>query len=356
MVVDDLSQLCLAPTATIREAMLLLTQNSRRIVLITDDARRLLGTITDGDIRRAILDGFSLDSLSSELLTRKIPYYRQPLTALFHTPPEILKQLMLERDVQQIPLLDENDCVVGLVTLEDVMPSNLQLDAVIMAGGFGTRMRPLTENLPKPMLPIGGQPIMERIIAQLRQVGIEQVNVTTYYKPEKIKDHFGNGSEFGVNINYVAEDTPLGTAGSLSLLEPPRQTVLVMNGDILTQVDFRAMLDYHREHRAALTVAVRQFEMTVPYGVVESHEGFVQRVREKPTYPFMVSAGIYLLEPITYQSIPHGQRFDMPDLINNLLQNGQAVASFPILEYWLDIGQHADYERAQQDVQDGKVS
>jgi dTDP-glucose pyrophosphorylase len=354
MVVDDLSQLCLAPTATIREAMLLLTQNSRRIVLITDDARRLLGTITDGDIRRAILDGFSLDSLSSEVLTHKNPNYHQPLTAPIHTSPEILKQLMLERDVQQIPLLDEHDCVIGLVTLEDLTPSNLPLDAVIMAGGFGTRMRPLTENLPKPMLLISGQPIMERIIAQLHHVGIKQVNVTTHYKPEKIKDHFSNGSEFGININYVVEDTPLGTAGSLSLLEPPSQTVLVINGDILTQVDFRALLDYHREHRAALTTAVRQFEMMVPYGVVESHEGLVQRIQEKPTYPLMLSTGIYLLEPATYQYIPRGKHFDMPDLINNLIEAGQAVASFPILEYWLDIDQHADYAQAQQDVQDGK--
>ena len=225
-----------------------------------------------------------------------------------------------------------------------------------MAGGSGTRLRPLTEDLPKPMLPVGDRPLMEVIIDQLRQSGIGRVNITTHYLPEKITDYFGNGENFGVELNYVSEDRPLGTAGSLGLIDWPRETLLVINGDILTKVNFRAMLDYHQEHRADITVGVRKYDIQVPYGVVECEDQRVCRLREKPNLSFFVNAGIYMLEPSVNEHIPNGQHYDMTDLIERLIHKGRSVVSFPIVEYWLDIGEPSDYERAQKDMKNGGIN
>jgi len=190
-------------------------------------------------------------------------------------------------------------------------------------------------------------------IEQLREGGIRQINITTHYKAEKIVDHFGDGSDFGVRINYVNEDRPLGTAGALGLMEKPNSLLLVINGDILTQMNFRAMLSYHQEHKADLTVAVRKYDLKVPYGVIENKGAFVQKLVEKPSLSFFVNAGIYLLEPSVYRYVPNGQHFDMTDLIQRLLEAKRPVASFPIVEYWLDIGQPADYDQAEKDIQNG---
>jgi len=223
-----------------------------------------------------------------------------------------------------------------------------------MAGGYGRRLLPLTESTPKPMLPIGDQPLMELMIGQLRDAGIRRVNVTTHFEPEKIRDHFGDGARFGVDMNYVSEERPLGTAGALRLIEPGGEPMLIINGDILTKVDIRAMLDFHNDHKADLTVGVREYDFQVPYGVVETAETRVVRVNEKPVYRFFVNAGIYLLQPALEEFIPSSERFDMTDLIEQLVAAGRTVVSFPIMEYWLDIGRLADYERAQQDVKSGE--
>ena len=236
--------------------------------------------------------------------------------------------------------------------IDNLIPTqDLPIQAVIMAGGLGIRLRPLTEDLPKPMLPVGGKPLMELVIEQLRQIGIRRVNVTTHYKPEKISDHFGDGSSFGIDLQYINEDKPLGTGGALGLIDAPKETMLVINGDILTQVDFRAMLAYHQEHRAVMTVAVRQYDIKVPYGVIECEESRVCALKEKPQMHFLVNAGIYLLEPKVYEFIPKHEHFNMTDLIQRLLDSDQIVTSFPIIEYWLDIGKLADYEQAQKDMQ-----
>jgi NDP-sugar pyrophosphorylase family protein len=224
-----------------------------------------------------------------------------------------------------------------------------------MAGGFGNRLRPLTEDLPKPMLPVGGRPLMERIVEQLRDVGIHQLSVTTHYKPEVIADHFGDGSQFGVKIDYVREEQPLGTAGALGMIDQPEGLLLVMNGDIVTQLNFRAMVDFHHEHKADMTVAVRKFDFQVPFGVVETEGVLITGLAEKPSLGFFVNAGIYLLEPTAHRNIPRGQRFDMTDLIDHLLAEKRRVVSFPIREYWLDIGHDADYEQAQDDLKNGRI-
>jgi NDP-sugar pyrophosphorylase family protein len=263
---------------------------------------------------------------------------------------------MQQSMVRQVPLLDEEDRVVDLLTFEDLVPEQrMPVQAVIMAGGLGKRLRPLTDDLPKPMLPIGGEPLMERTIRQLRDTGIHRVHVTTHYRPEKVMDHFGDGSNFGVQLNYVTEEQPLGTAGALGLLDTPSEPLLVINGDIITAVDYRALFAFHREHEADLTVAVRQYELQVPYGVIHAQDALVSRVEEKPQLQFLVNAGIYLLEPGVFRYIPRSEHLDMPDLIHRLVEDGRTVVSFPVREYWLDIGQLADYERAQQDVLDGVI-
>jgi len=235
--------------------------------------------------------------------------------------------------------------------MDSLVPDQpLPVQAVVMAGGKGTRLHPLTAETPKPMLRVGERPVLEIIIGQLREAGIKQVKVTTHHKSEKIEEHFGDGKEFGIELSYVEEDRPLGTVGGLGLLEIPQETTLVINGDILTRVDFRAMLAYHREHQADLTVAVRQYDIKVPYGIIECEGSMVRGVSEKPLLGFFVNAGIYLLEPGVYQFIPSGQRFDMTELIQRVLREGRTVVSFPIREYWLDIGQREDYEQAQEEI------
>ena len=345
---------CLPPDRTIRDAIATINRNRKGIALLTDAEHHLLGTVTDGDIRRAMLESISLDAPVGALLARKVERYVHPVTAPADASDATLLHLMHEHVVLQIPLLDPEGRIVDLATMEDLLGEEpLPMQAVIMAGGFGKRLRPLTEDLPKPMLPIGDRPLMERTIEQLRNAGIRRVNVTTHYLPEKISDHFGDGAAFGVELNYVSEETPLGTAGALGLLAAPNEPLLVINGDVLTRVNFRAMLAYHREHRAELTIGVREFIMQVPYGVVDAEGGNVTAVREKPDVHFLVNAGIYLLEPSVYQFIEPGARADMPDLIHRLLDAKRVVSSFPIHEYWLDIGKHDDYLRAQADASEG---
>ncbi len=352
----NLSDICISPHATLRDAMAFIDRNAKGIVLIVDDDRRLLFTVTDGDLRRAVLHNLDLSITVSEWATSRPEHgNRSPLTMLVGTPPTVLVEKMRSEDFRHIPLVDEEGRVVELALLSELVAEELNLSAVIMAGGLGTRLRPLTDDLPKPMLPVGGRPVMERIINQLKDAGIRCANVTTHYKPEKIIDYFGDGHAFGIDLHYVNEDLPLGTGGALGLMATPTETLLVINGDILTQVDFRVMLNYHREHHAQMTVAVRRYEMQVPYGVIECEGSRVNRLQEKPQISFLVNAGIYLLEPTVFQFIPQGQQFNMTDLIQWLLDAGETVVSFPIHEYWLDIGQHDDYLQAQHDIKSEKV-
>lgn len=353
---DNAKKMTITNHHSIRQAMECINQYAKGIVLVVDDEYLLLGTITDGDIRRAILSGITLNTPVSEILKLKARgNYSKPITAHFRTPKRDILDLMQKHAVRQVPLVDEEGRLISLVTFDQLLPEQVpSLQAVIMAGGFGTRLRPLTEDLPKPMLPIGDRPLLELIIERLRKAGIHHLNITTHYKPEKITEYFGDGREFGVKLNYVSEDTPLGTAGALGLIETPQEPLLVINGDILTQVNFRAMLAYHRESEADLTVAARQYEVRVPYGVLECEGNKVRQVREKPVYNYFVNAGIYLLQPDVSHYIPNGERFDMTDLIETLISDGRTVVTFPITEYWLDIGQHADYEQAQEDMKSGR--
>ena len=346
----DFSTVCVGPGCPIRGAVARMDRTREGIVLVVDGERRLLGTVTDGDMRRALLARIDLDGPISVLLARKegTPLAR-PLSAPATASRDACRKLLKEHKLLHLPLLDKEQRVVGLVFLNELVPDHaLGLRAVVMAGGKGSRLLPLTKDTPKPMLDVGDQPLMEIILEQLRDAGIKQVHVSTHHHKDKIVEYFGDGKELGLDLNYLDEDRPLGTAGALGLMAPSDETILVINGDILTQMDFRAMHAYHKELGADLTVAVSQYDIKVPYGVIECDGSFVRAITEKPTLEFFVGAGIYLLEPAMTRYIPKGQRSDMTDLIAS--RSAVVTAQLPDREYWLDTGQHGDYKKARRPV------
>ena len=347
----DISKFLISPGSTMRSCMEAMDATGKGIILVVDDTVRLLGTITDGDLRRSVLAGLDLGESAEQFLGEKVGGDVDPVTAPADLSSTELLRVFEESGVKQLPLVDDEERVVDLVTIEMLVPDHLApLSAVIMAGGKGTRLRPLTENVPKPMLPLGDRPLLEHIVDQLKDASINNVNITTHYKGNEIRNHFGDGSKFGIDIEYVVEEEPLGTAGGLNLMESrPTQPVLVLNGDILTQVDFRTMFDFHRDHGADLTVAVSKYDLEVPFGVLECEGASVRSLKEKPVYNFFVNAGMYLLEPVVWEYLPK-RHVNMTEVVDLLIQAGRSVVSFPILEYWLDIGQHKEYEQAQEDI------
>ena len=356
---ESLARFCIPPTATIRDAIACIDKNGEGIAVAVDQLGRLIATITDGDIRRAILRGTDLTQPITTLLEHRLPNAGPgPIEAFEGTSDFDLLRTMNEHGIRHIPIVNKEWRVVDLALLSQLAKSyELPLTAVVMAGGFGTRLRPMTEDTPKPMLPVGDKPLLEHIIGQLRAAGIQEVTVTTHYKSDVIAKHFGDGRGFGVKVNYLEEDQPLGTAGAVGLMKETDGPLLVMNGDVLTRVDFRAMLDFHREHRAELTTAVKEFRFQVPYGVVTFDGVNVTGIKEKPVDRHFVNAGMYLLSPLACQMVPKGKPFDMPDLVARLLSQGLRVVGFPLHEYWLDIGKIEDYQRAQADwKQPGQAS
>jgi len=349
------TKLLVQPSMSVQQVMECIDRNAKGIALVVDEELHLIGTLTDGDIRRAILSGMNLDLPVQQLLDRRQPN-PIPFTAQVGTSDADLLHMMTERNIRHIPLLNETGQVVDVALLSELVKEYEPplLRAIVMAGGYGTRLRPLTDELPKPMLPIGDRPLLEIIVNSLREAGIRQVNVATHYKGEMIAEHFKDGQDFGVDIRYVKEDQPLGTAGALSLLEESDEPLLVINGDILTRVDFHAMLNFHREHAADLTVAVRQYEFRVPYGVIDTDGVAVTGISEKPMVRQFINAGIYLLNPSIRRLIPNGQHYDIPDLVQQLLKEGRPVVCFPIREYWLDIGKSDHYDQARTDVAAGR--
>jgi dTDP-glucose pyrophosphorylase/CBS domain-containing protein len=343
-----LESVTLLPSASIAEAIAQLDKAGTGALVLCGADRMLFGLLTDGDIRRAILRSLSLETPCKNIASLK------PLT-LDNTVCEAeALELMVKNDINHLPVVDAVGRVTKLLLRRNLAQSGAEaISAVIMAGGYGKRLLPLTEQLPKPMLPLGDKPILERTIQQLRRSGIRDINLTTHYLPESIVQHFGDGGAFGVRLNYLKEDFPLGTAGGIKLMKRTDHPLLVINGDILTGVPFQEMLNFHREHHALLTVGVRKYEVEVPFGVVELDEVRVSHIREKPSFDFFINAGAYLLEPEAYDFIPSAQRFDMTELIQKLIEAGKVVVSFPIMEYWLDIGRHEDYAKAQEDIRNG---
>jgi dTDP-glucose pyrophosphorylase/CBS domain-containing protein len=355
---QNLDRFLVHPNQTLRDVMAIIDKNAEGIAMLVDGDHKLIGTVTDGDIRRAILKNKPLEAEVTILLEQRAELdATQSVTAAPDTTPSELLQLFTDHKLRHIPIVDGEGRLIDVALLSDLVKelNPPAMTAVVMAGGFGTRLHSLTTNTPKPMLPVAGKPLLELIIERLRNSGIKRVNVTTHFKKDIISDYFGDGQKFGVGIHYVEEDQPLGTAGALSLLETPDEPLLVINGDILTGVDFRAMLDFHWENEAEMTVAVHPQDFRIPYGVLDIDGTIVTGISEKPVVRHFVNAGIYLLNPVVCQYIPPNASYDMPDLIRHLLDDGLRVVSFPVHEYWRDIGNIDDYIRADKDVDQGVV-
>lgn len=353
----DLDKVLISPDAPILEAIRRIDQGGVGIVLVVDSNARLLGTITDGDIRRAVLLSVDLTSPVFRLLEKKKPgIYSGSITARPDASREELLRLMQENVVKQIPIIDQRGKILDLVTLDILLPNRERdVEALIMAGGYGTRLRPLTAETPKPMLPLGDHSVLEFIIDQLKKHGIHRITVSIHFMSDKIRDYFGDGGRFGVKLRYIEEEEQLGTAGAIALLPNLAQPLLVINGDIVTNLDFGALIDFHTKNKAQMSVAVRHYSFQVPYGVLDCIDYNVVGIREKPVHNFFVNAGIYVIAPECQSMIPVKSRFDMTDLIGSLLQKDQRVLSFPVVEYWLDIGEHSDYQKARIDYSSGRI-
>lgn len=342
------SQLTIDPEASIAQAIQKLNDTGFGILLVCGPDGRLLASLTDGDVRRALLKNISLEN-STFSIGNTNPLVGSPIVS----PKEALHLMDhgLPFPVNHLPIVEDDGIVCDLLVRRDFVASDaVPLSAVVMAGGAGERLMPLTEDTPKPMLQVGGKPLLERTIDHLREVGIQEVILTTHHKEQVIIDHFGNGEGHGLQIDYVQEEQPLGTAGALSNLDLEADPILVLNGDVLTNIDFRALLDFHQRNGADATIAVRTHEVQLQYGVIETDNHKVIGLEEKPKKNFLINAGIYLLNTKCLSLIPKNTRFDMTDLIQLLLGAGCEVVCFPIIEYWLDIGHQQEYHQAQKDI------
>ncbi len=346
-----LADILVGEGATLRDALERMTRSGGQIALIVDGDARLLGLMTDGDVRKAILRGAGLDAKVEEVMNRT------PVVARAGLSREEALVLMRSRSIRHVPVLDKRRAVVDLLRLEDLLapPPPVGARAVVMAGGEGRRLLPLTESTPKPMLRVGGKPILELLIERLRQSGVVEVLLALRHKSEMIRAHLGDGARLGVRIEYVEESEPLGTMGALPLVRERLDVpFFVVNGDILTKCDFRAMWEFHRSRRgAAMTVGVSVHQVDIPYGEFTLRDARVLHVEEKPRKEFPVNAGIYVVEPSVVDLIPRGSYCDATDLIRLLVARGEHVAAYIIREYWLDVGRHGDFEKANRDVAEG---
>jgi dTDP-glucose pyrophosphorylase len=338
----------LTTESTILDALKIINSEALRVAIVVTNNMKLVGVVTDGDVRRGLLNGINLDS-NVELIINK-----NPITLPMNTPKEHVLRKMKELDILFVPLMEENR-IVGLETLHDALVNKItyQNPVFIMAGGFGTRLRPLTDTCPKPMLKIGNKPILETVIRSFIKAGFINFYISTHYLPEQIHAHFGDGTELSVNITYVHEREALGTGGALGLLPddlPQGLPLIMINGDVLTKVDFQRLLDFHVQNDADATMCVREYDYQIPYGVVNGEGNKITSMVEKPIQRFFVNAGIYVLSPRVIQSVPVNHRIDMPTLLEEHMEERDNILMFPIHEYWLDIGRMDDFNRAQTDI------
>lgn len=341
-----LETVCLDEERPVSEAIRCIEASGGQIALVLTKEGRLLGTVTDGDVRRGLLRGIGLDAPARTIMNDRPR--SMPVGVAMH---ELLAKLRKE-GVLQMPLVDDDGRVVELVAADDLRAVAVNDNPVIiMAGGLGTRLRPITETIPKPMIEVAGRPILETIIERFRQQGFSSITLCVNYLAEIIEDHFGDGSRHGVSINYVREEKRMGTAGALSLLDSrPTLPMIVINGDILTSINFNQLLAFHAENNALATMGLNRFQYQVPYGVVEVKDHHIVNFSEKPSFDFFVNAGIYIIDPSLLDSLPRDKFFDMPSLFESVPVERRAA--FPIHEYWLDIGRHDDLERAMQENSD----
>ena len=342
----DYRKTLIPPSLPIIETVAVINASAEQIAIVVDDDQVLLGTVTDGDVRRGLLAGRQLTEPVATVMNRS------PITADKGQKRHTLMSIMRQHSIAQMPLLDEGRRVVGLETLSYLLKQeHLDNWVVLMAGGLGTRLRPLTHTVPKPLLAVGGKPIIEWTIGSLSQQGFERFILCLNYKAAIFRACLGDGERLGAQLEYVEEKEQLGTAGALSLLpERPTAPFVVINGDVLTTGNMRQLLDFHDRTAADATVCVSQYTIQIPYGVARVDGETLLDMQEKPSQTFLVNAGIYALSPHVLDLLPPGQRLDMPDLLKLLQERGMKVAAFPLHEYWRDIGRPEDLTGAEQDL------
>jgi len=326
--------------------MAALENGAVEIALAVDERERLVGIMTDGDVRRALLGGAAIDAPVE-------PYLQKQFVAVAqNTGRAQVIELMQARIINQIPIVDADGRLVGLHLLRDVIGTEPRPNwAVVMAGGRGTRLAPLTDHMPKPMLRVAGRPILERIVLHLVGHGIRRIFVATNYLSEAIETHFGDGRRFGAQIDYLREQEPLGTAGALSLLpSPPTAPLLLMNGDLVTQADVGALLDFHASGKQTISIATRKYFHTVPFGCVELEGDRVSALEEKPTRSWLVNAGIYVLAPSVVARVAPRRETTTPQLVAEAMQAGEEVRALEIEDDWIDVGHIEHFTRARGDV------
>ncbi len=333
-----------SPSISIQDVLKVIDKEALQLALVVNSENLLLGTVTDGDIRRALINDKSLDTVVSEIM------FKDPTTVPVETARDEILEIMDQKGLMSIPLI-KNGKVVGLETLHHVIHKTKYDNPVfLMAGGFGTRLRPLTDNCPKPLLKVGDKPILETVLLNFIRAGFHNFYISTHYLPKMIRDYFGNGEKWGVSIEYIHESEPLGTGGALGLLpnDLPDLPVIVMNGDVLTKVNLEQLLAFHIDNSANATMCVREYEYQVPFGVIESEGHTIIGMVEKPLQRFHVNAGIYVIGRELIESIQRNEVIDMPTLLEKHLDN--RVFMFSFHEYWLDIGRMDDFNRAQIDI------
>lgn len=345
---QDWKQITIASSDSIFRTLEVIDHSALQIALVVDEKGRLLGTVTDGDVRRGILRGLDLDSAVAQIMNRNFS------SCYVDDARDKVLAIMSNKSLHQLPVIDNKGCLVGIHTIDSLM-ANAPRDNVVllMAGGLGSRLKPLTANCPKPLLKVGGKPILESIIESFIEQGFKHFYISINYKGEMIEEYFGDGSSLGVQINYIRENKRLGTAGPLRLLpENIAQPIIVMNGDILTKVDFGNLLDFHVNQEVDATLSIREYQLEVPYGVVSVDGNRFRSIEEKPKERFHINAGLYVLNPEIINYIPENTYFDMPELFKILAREKRETAVYPIREYWMDIGHIGDYERANGEYQE----
>lgn len=329
----------------IEEAIKLLTDNKIKILVVLDSNKYVLGTITDGDIRRGFIKKYTMNTTVDNIINTN------PITCSNEDKDEIILNIMNINKIQQIPIVDSDKKLIKVVTYFELLENkNLSNKVIIMAGGLGKRLRPLTNDIPKPMLKLGDKPILEIIIDGLSKHGLTDIYLSVNYKAEIIKDYFGDGSKFGVSIKYIEEDKKLGTAGALGLMnEIPNESFLVMNSDLLTSVNYTSLFNEHKNNNSSATMCVKSYNIEIPYGVIGIENNEIISIDEKPKHNFYINTGIYVLEPEVFKYIQDNSFLDMPDLFKKCILGNKKTNSYLLKEYWKDIGQHNDFEEAQVD-------
>jgi|TARA_B100001971_G_scaffold166715_1_gene157727 dTDP-glucose pyrophosphorylase len=328
--------------ATVKDAKRVIDSSSMRVAFVVSEQGKLLGIVTQSDYRKGLLKYVDDQAPVTAIMNES------PSTVLVTESESKIREFFIKTHLAHLPVVDED----GMLISVEYYDEHLKIDSqdnwiVIMAGGLGSRLRPLTAGIPKPLLKVGAKPISETIIENCISSGFKKFYLSVNYKAQMIEDHFGDGSNWGVQISYLKEEKQKGTAGSLSLLpEIPPKPFLVINADLVTDLNFQDLISFHLEHKVVATMCVKEYEFAVPYGVVRVNDGAIEKIDEKPIHKFFVNAGVYVLDPKVLAFLPENKSLDMTDLFSRVIDDNQNTAVFPIHEYWLDIGCDDDYQHA----------